>query len=391
MERILCVDDDGSVLDGFRRQLRKQFDLVTATSGDEGLQCLEKQGPFPVIVCDMHMPGMDGIRFFAHAKERVPDSVRIMLTGATDLQTAVNAVNEGNIFRFLTKPCSSEILAKALDAGVAQYRLITAERLLLENTLKASIKVLVDILSMTNPSAFSRAMRVRSYSAQIAKALKLPDLWQYEVAAMLSQIGCVTVPGEVLEKLYAGEVLSAPEQAMVTAYPEIGSRLIANIPRLEAVAEMIARHQAAANSAKIPTPFEPKDLVAVGAQIIKTAMDFDMMLLRGLAPSVAIGRLADKPDLYHAAITAVLPGVHVSATEKTSRVVKVSELRNGVILAEDIRTKQGMLVVSKDQEVNDMIRERLKNFAAQGLVANSVRVTVILQSVAQGEPHAPPS
>ena len=118
-------------LQAFQRQLRKDFDLVAACGGQEGLDALGSHGPFAVIVSDMRMPGMDGIEFLAQARKRAPDSVRIMLTGCADQRTAINAVNTGRIFRFLAKPCPPEALANALREGIAQYRLITAEKDLL--------------------------------------------------------------------------------------------------------------------------------------------------------------------------------------------------------------------------------------------------------------------
>src|SRR5829696_4359 len=133
--KILCVDDERNVLEAYQRSLRKEFHIEIATSGAEGLAAVESQGPYAVIVSDMRMPGMDGIRFLAKVKEKAPDSVRIMLTGNADQQTAIEAVNEGNIFRFLTKPCPPETLAKALSAGLQQYWLVVAEKELLEKTL----------------------------------------------------------------------------------------------------------------------------------------------------------------------------------------------------------------------------------------------------------------
>jgi len=199
-EYILCVDDDENILKGFRRQLRGQFELETATSGQEGLELFKRKGPFAVVVSDMRMPMMDGIEFLSRVREANPDSVRIMLTGNADMQTAIDAVNEGNIFRFLTKPCSSDELAKAINAGIEQYRLINAERELLQKTLTGSIKMLTDILSMVNPAAFSRASRLRRLVGRLAAEMKLPNLWQYELAAMLSQVGCLTLLPETLER-----------------------------------------------------------------------------------------------------------------------------------------------------------------------------------------------
>jgi len=138
-EKILCVDDDPNVLSALERTLRKQYAIHTAEGAEEGIKAIEAEGPFAVIVSDLRMPGMDGIQFLAHVKEIAPDSVRIMLTGHADLKVSIEAVNEGNIFRFLTKPCPPEKLSKALDAGIELYRLVKAEKELLESTLRGSV------------------------------------------------------------------------------------------------------------------------------------------------------------------------------------------------------------------------------------------------------------
>ncbi len=160
-ERILCVDDDENILDAYKRALRRQFQIETAPGGQQALGMMDARNPYAVIVSDMRMPGMDGVQLLATVKQRAPESVRIMLTGNSDQQTAMEAVNEGNIFRFLTKPCPPDKLAKALTAGIEQYRLVTAEKVLLETTLSGAIKVLTEVLSLTNPTAFGHASRVR--------------------------------------------------------------------------------------------------------------------------------------------------------------------------------------------------------------------------------------
>ena len=127
-DKILFVDDDTNLLAAFRRQLRKQFHLETASGGREGLKLVEKNGPYSVIVSDFRMPNMDGIEFLSRVREIAPDTVRIMLTGNADLQAAIHAVNEGNIFRFLTKPCSADILGESLATGIAHYQHVMKER-----------------------------------------------------------------------------------------------------------------------------------------------------------------------------------------------------------------------------------------------------------------------
>ena len=102
--KILIVDDDPNLLAAVQRQLRKLYAIETAIGPEEGLKAISEQGPFAVIVSDYRMPVMDGIQFLSRVRQLAPDSVRMMLTGNADLQTAVDAVNEGSIFRLLTKP-----------------------------------------------------------------------------------------------------------------------------------------------------------------------------------------------------------------------------------------------------------------------------------------------
>src|SRR5579862_5440420 len=143
-ERILLVDDEPNVLLGYQRLLHGEFHAETAVGSAAGLTAVQNKGPFAVVLSDMRMPEMDGIQFLTRVKTLAPDAVRMMLTGYADVQTALSAVNEGNIFRFLTKPSSKEVLTSALTAGIAQYRLVTSEKELLEKTLTGSLTVLTE-------------------------------------------------------------------------------------------------------------------------------------------------------------------------------------------------------------------------------------------------------
>ncbi len=146
MEQILFVDDDQNILNAYCRALRKEFRIETALGGEEGLEMIAGHETYAVIVTDMRMPGMDGIQFLAQVKEQSPDTIRIMLTGNADQQTAIEAVNEGNIFRFLTKPCPAEVLGQVLAEGIQQYRAIKAEKQLLAKTIQGSAQMFTDLL-----------------------------------------------------------------------------------------------------------------------------------------------------------------------------------------------------------------------------------------------------
>ena len=241
-EKILLVDDEPNVLHALTRQLRKRFDLRTAESGEAALRLLKTEGPFAVIVSDMRMPEMNGVELLATVKTLYPDTVRLMLTGNADQETAIEAVNSGQIFRFLTKPCPPALLITSLVLALRQHRLLTAEQELLQNTLRGSVSVLCELLGMANPLACSAGLRIRAFVVAVAAALRLPQPWQYEMAALLSQIGCIGLPGEILRKVYSGQQLDADEAERFAGHPEAAAKLLEPIPRLENVTAMI-RHQ----------------------------------------------------------------------------------------------------------------------------------------------------
>ena len=242
LSRILFVDDDENILAGYKRNLRLKYFVRTISDPEEALLVLSKEEDFDVVISDFKMPVMDGITFLSKAKKIRPDTVRIILTGFADINNAISAVNEGNVFRFLTKPIAHDSLLKAIGAGVDQYRLINAEKELLNKTLKGSIKVLIDILSVVNPAAFSHASSVSKLARRVAERLRMEAAWEIELAALLSQVGLVTVPEELIEKKMAGHYLTGEESQIFSSHPEVGSSFLKNIPRLEDVSQAIS-HQ----------------------------------------------------------------------------------------------------------------------------------------------------
>jgi response regulator RpfG family c-di-GMP phosphodiesterase len=378
-DMILCVDDDANLLDGLKRQLRKQFTLETALSGEAGLVLLKEQGPLAVVVSDMRMPGMNGARFLAQVRALAPDTVRILLTGQTDIQDAIAAVNEGNIFRFLTKPCPPEVLASALQAALQQYHLITAERTLLEQTLRGSVKVLTDVLGLINPVAFGRATRLKRYVLHIARHLELSDVWRFELAAMLCQLGCVTLPAEILDKVNAGQPLTVEEQRLYANHPAVGHELIRHIPRLEAVAEMIAHQQQPYTHGGALQTVQERDEVVIGAHILRVVLDFDRLVSRGMSHHDAVVALLQQPDIY--GIVAALQDMELEEAEAVAQLLTVRDLYPGMVLDENIRTKTGLLVIARGHEVTYAMMERLRSYAKRVPLVEPFRVLIPRQHV----------
>lgn len=375
-DKILCVDDEQHILASYRRQLRKDFDLDTASSGPEGLEAIQTNGPFAVIVSDMQMPGMNGVQFLSEARKIAPNSVRMMLTGLADQGTASEAVNEGNVFRFLTKPCPSESLIRALVAGIEQYKLITAEKELVEKTLLGSIKVLSDVLSLVNPTAFGRASRVLRLTKELASELKVSKSWQLKIAAMLSQVGCVTVPEQTLSKVYKDTDLEPAELQMFAAHPQIGSDLISRIPRLEEVSQIIACQEKRFDGTGHPQDSRTGEQIPQGARILKVALDLDTLESKGMTRPFAIAELRSRTGWYDPAVLTALEAVIQREEQFLVKEVALADLDGQMILAADVKTADGVLLVSKGQEVTSSLRQLLKNFSRRSGIAEPIRVLI---------------
>ncbi|MEP9409791.1 MAG: response regulator [Candidatus Brocadia sp.] len=376
VEKILFVDDDLNILSAYQRQFHKQFHIETALGGDLGLAAIANHGPYGVIVADMRMPGMNGIQFLSKARVIAPDSIRVMLTGNADQQTAIDAVNEGNIFRFLTKPCPPNIMLKTLNAGMEQYRLVMAEKELLEKTLSGSVKVLTDVLTLVNPMAFGRASRAQRLVRKISADLKVDKPWQMEIAAMLSHLGCIMIPEEILAKVCNGINLSESESRIFKTHPQIGSGLISNIPRLETVAEIVAYQEKHFDGSGVPCDGKRGEEIPLGARILKLAIDFDSLVTAGNTNAAAMGTIRQKKAWYDPALIESLERVLAAEIRTDIKSVKADELALNMILAEDVKTLSGMLIVAKGHEVTPLLRIRLKNWLKIEKISSHIKVMI---------------
>ncbi len=368
---ILCVDDEPRVLDGLKLTLRHGFKVSTATSGAQGLAMLKEMDGAAVVISDMRMPVMDGATFLTQVRKHWPDATRILLTGETGRDAAVAAVNEGQIFRFLTKPCAPEKLLAAVEAAVRQHQLLTAEKMLLQQTVLGSIRALVDVLGIVNPIAFGRGSRIKRLAMQLAQQAGLPSSWELEAAALLSQIGYVSLPVELVEKAVNGESLNADEVLLLGETPKVAQGILARIPRLENVAAIVAY-------ANRPDPAkEPRDPeVAANASVLMTVLEFDALTSRGEDADTAVATLRARFGPKNAAMISHLAAVQGAAVGGPQlREIRLREVAPGMVLMDDLRTELGTLLVSRGYEISQSFIDRMRNFGP-GLLEERVRVQV---------------
>ncbi len=383
-ERVLIVDDDSEILKSFRRHLYRDFDLETAMNGTEALMML-KDRAYCVVVSDYMMPQMNGIRFLAQVKENAPNTVRIMLTGYANVFNAIEAVNEGHVFRFLTKPCSPEALAKAIQAGIEYHYLLTAERVLLEQTLNSSLGLMVEVLGLTNPNAFSRAVRLKKIVGELVRNLGIRPAWMYELAASLSQTGLVAVPPYILEKIYSNQPLSEEEWGIYNQHPHTARLLIEKIPRMEKIAQMIeGQNRPFLSYLNNTGHLALNEPVIMGSQILKIAIDYDVLASHGYNSAEIIKILAERGGVYNGQL---LLGLNPDRLNGERVAIKVSDVRIGMVAAEDIFTSDSLLLLQAGMEITETGLIRLVNIHANGRLREPI--FVLPTSKEEKQPESP--
>lgn len=374
--KILLVDDEPNALSAYRRNLALKFKVETALSAAEGINMIRSEGPYAVVVSDLRMPNIDGIKFLGLVRKYAPDTVRIMLTGQADLEKAIEAVNEGYVFRFLTKPCPTETFVQAITEAVEQYRLVTAEHELLDKTLKGSIALLVDILSLASPQSFARVTSMNRLVRKMASRLNIDQPWDIELGVLLSQIGCITVPPALLDNKYGGLELTENELELFFSHTRKGSRLLSHIPRLENISEAIAYQMKNYDGTGYPPDDTGGKAIPLIARFIKVAYDYiDLSLGQGFSPREALEKMNANLHWYDPEIMGALEAEVLSLEEGyVARSVLVNDLIPGMILADDIRDLTGLLVIPKGNEITEVVRFRLENYLRLGTIAEPLKI-----------------
>jgi hypothetical protein len=246
---------------------------------------------------------------------------------------------------------------------------------LLQQTLRGSIKMLVDVLSITSPAAFGRANQIKTRVLQLASLLGVLDSWQLEIAALASQLGYIVLPHEVCEKLENRVALSPEEQDMVIQAPKMTEQLLANIPRLEAVRAILALHINPPR--RNPSADATTQLIELGAHLLRMAIDLEAVeSMRSDRSRSPVGDLLIRTDLYDPEVLEAVERLYREPPPRTViRVIPAEDLRAGMILAEDVRLSTGTLLVARGYEITASFIARVQNFPP-GAVIGEFRIAI---------------
>ena len=367
-EQILFVDDDPNILQAYRRRLQKVVRVETAQGGQEGLKSIREKGPFAVVVADMHMPSMNGIQFLTEVKELAPETVRMMLTGNADLDVATRAVNEGSIFRFLTKPCPADVMGKALVDGIGQYRLIRAEKELLEETLNGTVELLAEILSLADPESFGRAVQLREFAKEMGAELGVESMWEIETGAMLSQIGYVTLPNDLVHKARAGEGLSDEERQLFVRAPEMCNELLERIPRLDPVAKIVLYQRKNYDGTGFPPGGPAQAELPIGARILHVLLDLLDLEAANNTRNQALKAMEQRQGCYDPKVFAAARKLFTKTAKEAGAEmdltvsIRPASLQVGDKLFDDLKTLDNRLLIRAGEVVTEPTLIRIKNY-----------------------------
>jgi CheY-like chemotaxis protein len=367
MIRVLCVDDEPRVLEGLERNLGDQFEIVTADGGETGIAAITATPDFDVVISDMRMPNMNGAVFLGHARRLAPDAQRVLLTGEADAESARAAVNEGQIFRYLVKPCPVDELARVIEAGAATKRRTIADREMLETTVAGSVKLLGEVLALAAPACFRETPGVTSIVEHLCERLGLHETWKFRAAAMLHTIGYVALPIALIEKRRSGVALLGAEKRELASATDIGARLLSSIPRFSEVAEIVRRHR------ETP-PAELTDDVTRGAAMLHVAL----LVLEDATATRRVAQIAKSIAPQHGegarSLLALLHDYQAKREQESVVAVKIAELRPGMVLEENLVSRTGNVLFASGNELTAPLLERVRQFHRSAPLAEPIKV-----------------
>jgi hypothetical protein len=360
---------------------------------------------------------MDGVELIKYVRKNAPDTVRVLQSGQADLAVAVRAINEGQLFRFVIKPCKPAELLAVVGSAVEQHRLITAERDLLEKTVTASIGAMVDLLAITQPTSFGRASRLKRYCEAVAGERGLRRHWALGVAALLSQVGFIIVPPETASRAHRGERLTVEERALLAKLLPFAEQLVGSIPRLDAVRAILRLQYGGSEGLLVD------EECRTSASILRAVIAFDGLERAGHASLAAIDKLESTnlhdPSSLNAlrrmcggtvedgacsdaaealvesgqdlsdrkpssqCIEAVATSNHIRNTAIHEVIIPLSAVQVGMSFAADVVAANGVLLVARGQTATASLVLRIANYWSE--FADGLNVRVLSDSVADVE------
>lgn len=395
---VLCVDDDPAVLRAAKRVLARHFAVTTALNPAQALAIAQKAPePFAVVVADLQMPGLSGVALLQCVRHLSPQTARVLLSGNADLRAAVDAVNTGEIYRFITKPYDPEHLVAMVTEASLHHRALAATVPRTEHNSEVAgyVAALNRMLEAQRPDAHQAAARIERRVREIVECCSVDIANDLCAAAALSQIGAASLPTDAAHRIFGGALLSAIDVARGDGIPIASAEMLADIPVLARVRKILY-----ATAVRVPVALKAfavdeggaaglLDSVELSGRILAAAILADQCARQGMVnPAPAFETSAVSPEVRERVRT-ILARDDADAKVRT---IALGEVRVGMTLAADVLAPNGLLFASHGQRVSAALVDRLRESWDGALLSQLVRVFTYAGVAAAGaEPSRPPS
>ena len=372
---VLVVDDNEVNVDILVDALGDIYDVSVAMDGLAALEAVAENPP-DLILLDVMMPGMDGYEVCEKLKanKKTRGIPVIFVTAKIEVEDEIKGFTVGAV-DYVTKPISPPVVIARVETHLKLRNSELHLKELLEKTLGGTVKMLTDMLSIANPSAFSRASRISRHVKIMAERLHMGHIWQIRMAAMLSQIGCMTLATDTIDRIHRGEDVSVGEMEAFNRHLTVGYDLIRKIPNLKDVAEIMVRQQDL--QMKTDMGHKTSDLILMGSRMLKLALDYEKKVLEGKSASETLAILRSDKMEYGAELFGIFSTmIQANAAPTPIRHLNARELNPGMVINKDIVTKKGKLLIGAGTEVTLPVFETLSNFSKTGLIEEPFEVLI---------------
>ena len=410
--RILCVDDEPNILSSLRRLFRgKGYEILVANSGQEGLTLLETE-PIDLIISDMRMPVMDGTAFLEKVRARWPDTLRLLLTGYADIQSTIDAINRGEIYRYITKPWDDHDIVlvvkqalerkeleqekkrleeltvqqndelKELNNSLEQKVLLRTKELKnahdllfganekLRNSFITSIKVFSNVIEMRSGKLVGHSRQVADLARKIAQKLNLNSRETQDifVAGLLADIGKIGFTDELINTPMTQ--LTSEQLGVFHKHTLRAEQLLMPLDDLLVAAKIIRSRHERFDGRGFPEGLQG-DQIPLGARILAVASDFHQLQIGMLSPKRLFADeakaliLKGRGNRYDPMVIEAFNRVFdVNDVEHPMQFIEVKNITPGMVLAADLISKEGLMLLSADHVLEQNVIDKLRLFCA---------------------------
>lgn len=409
---LLFVDDEANILSSLKRLFRPLgYRIFTAESGAQGLEIMARE-TVDLVISDMRMPEMNGAQFLEKVREKWPETVRILLTGYAEIGATIEAINKGQIYRYISKPWEDNDITlivryalqqkmlerekqrleeltrrqneelKELNAHLEEKVMKRTEELRqtmaflevahekLKKSFVTSVRVFSNLIEMRHPAMVGHARRVAEMARSLAQRMGMgaAEVQDVFIAALLLDIGKIGLSDRLLDKPFAA--LTVDERAEVVKCPMKGEMALMALEQLHGAARLIRSHRERFDGTGYPDRLSGLS-IPLGARILALAEDYDTALMgsafvKPMKPAEAGLFVQDNkgkrydPAVVEAFMSELDQTRSASPDAVTELVLRSDRIRPGMTLSRDLMSRTGEMLLSKEYVLNEQIIEQIR-------------------------------